>query len=286
MTITGSLPDFVVAGARKAGSTWLDECLRVHPEVSLPSETKELFYFDRYYQRGAEWYASCFSRLKSSLVVGEISPSYMAHPGAPARLAYALPAAKVIFIIRDPIARSLSDFAHHWSKGDVRAGSTFTDACAVFPSIISESRYSEHLARWFYEIPRNRLCVIVLEDAASDPQLFISKLYRIVGVDPAFNAPVLHHSINSARSPRSHLLAKAAFSISRSLARQQLHSVVNRAKKLGVDRLVMTRASPPNASGLSLHPTDRARLEDALRPDVERLSGLLCRDMSATWTWV
>ena len=102
-------PNFLVIGAQRAGTTWLYECLREHPEIFLP-ETKELHYFDLNHEKGDEWYFRHFEGA-SEKAIGEITPNYYQYPGAIEKAHVLLPEAKFIFILREPKARAISQFA-------------------------------------------------------------------------------------------------------------------------------------------------------------------------------
>ena len=97
-------PNFLVIGAQRAGTTWLYECLREHPEIFLP-ETKELHYFDLNHEKGYEWYFQHFEGA-SEKAIGEITPNYYQYPGAIEKAHALLPEAKFIFILREPKAKA------------------------------------------------------------------------------------------------------------------------------------------------------------------------------------
>src|SRR5690606_25050973 len=100
------LPDFVIAGSWKSATSWLHDPLSVLPEIWMPAHTKELYFFDRYFDRGVEWYASYFSEAPRDRKVGEASPSYMIHPAASQRIRATNPTAKLVFSLRSPVDRA------------------------------------------------------------------------------------------------------------------------------------------------------------------------------------
>ena len=105
------LPNFVGVGARKAGTTWLAECLREHPEIFM-STPKELSYFGKRYRtsRSEEWYLSHFQHAGDYRAVGEYSPSYIRDPDAAKRILEDLGEVKIICALRNPVERFLSDY--------------------------------------------------------------------------------------------------------------------------------------------------------------------------------
>ena len=127
-----SLPDFIVIGAAKSGTTSLYEMICRHPRV-LPAARKEINYFDdpRMHERGALWYRRHFptaleKRLPRAKLTGEATPSYFPHPAAPARAARAVPRAKLILALRNPVDRAYSHYNMRLRRG--RESMTFEDA--------------------------------------------------------------------------------------------------------------------------------------------------------------
>jgi len=111
------LPDFVVIGAQKAGTTSLHAALAQHPQLFLPS-TKELHYFSSGFDQPLASYGAHFGPARADQVCGEATPYYLFHPAAPQRLAACLPQARLIVLLRDPVARSLSHYFHAIRRGN------------------------------------------------------------------------------------------------------------------------------------------------------------------------
>lgn len=109
------LPEFLVIGAQKAGTTSLWSYLAAHPGVR-PAMTKEVHYFDFNHHRGQAWYCAHFpvrrrpSAERPLPLTGEATPYYLAHPLAPSRAAACVPWARLVVLVRDPIERAHS----HW----------------------------------------------------------------------------------------------------------------------------------------------------------------------------
>lgn len=108
------LPDFVIVGAMKSGTTSLFHYLASHPQV-VPPQYKEIHFFDNAYRKGVDWYRRHFPlratmKLKSNSITGESSPYYMLHPRAPKRMYDVIPDAKLIFLLRDPVERAISHY--------------------------------------------------------------------------------------------------------------------------------------------------------------------------------
>ena len=99
---------FIGLGAQKCASTWLHDVLVDHPELSVPTELKEVDYFSYHHDRGPEWYEQRFDASAQDNLCGEISPSYLHSPDVVARVAEYNPDMRIILIVRDPIARAIS----------------------------------------------------------------------------------------------------------------------------------------------------------------------------------
>jgi len=111
-----STADIVIGGAQKSGTTYLAELLASQPGFYEPS-IKEIHFYNAYWGKGTRWYASHFQLRSSSAVQIDASPSYMIHPAVPGRIRAVNPDAKVIFILRDPVARAYSHYQHNLRAG-------------------------------------------------------------------------------------------------------------------------------------------------------------------------
>ena len=184
------LPDFLVIGAQKAGTTALYAFLRRHPGITGPP-WKEVSYFDRQYARGPAWYRGNFPLRSRGRLVGEASPSYLFHPDAPARAAALVPQARLVALLRDPVERAYSHYQHERALGRERL--SFEDALdreeerlagelermrgdpRYFShawwnhTYLARGRYAEQLERWLEHYPRESLLVLPNEELASRP---------------------------------------------------------------------------------------------------------------------
>ena len=182
------LPDFVILGAQKAGTTSLYAYLCAHPEVRAAAR-KEVHYFDLNYARGASWYRSMFPlavalasdrRGGRRVLVGEASPYYLFHPLAAQRASALVPSAQLIVLLRDPVERAWSHYRHEVKAG--REPLAFEAALAAEParlagadaalragaspeahpshrtfSYVARGRYAEQLRPWLAHYPREQL---------------------------------------------------------------------------------------------------------------------------------
>ncbi len=108
----GSLPDFMIIGAPKCGTTSLFEYLCGHPNVARPRR-KEIHYFDERFERGLAWYRRHFPLVEKPQITGEATTAYLFAKNTPARAAALVPDAKLIAVLRDPVRRVISHYWHN-----------------------------------------------------------------------------------------------------------------------------------------------------------------------------
>lgn len=117
---TGSLPNFVVIGAQKGGTTYFYDLLSHHPHVR-PAVSKEIHYFDARFDKGIGWYRRRFPppvwKDGRKTITGEATPYYLFHPFVAERMAESVPGARLIALLRNPVDRAYSHYHHEVRKG-------------------------------------------------------------------------------------------------------------------------------------------------------------------------
>jgi hypothetical protein len=206
-----TLPDFLIIGAQKAGTTALYAYLLRHPAIVGPS-WKEVSFFDRHYARGEAWYRGHFANALRRRVVarrtgveplaGEASPSYVFHPLAPARVARLIPDVRLVVLVRNPVDRALSQYQHEVALGReplsfeqaieredermrgelerLRDPSYFSHAWWNY-TYVSRGRYVEQLERWLEVFPRERLLIVPSEDLLERPGDTYARVLEFLG---------------------------------------------------------------------------------------------------------
>jgi len=116
LTTETRLPDFLIIGAQKCGTTYLYEKLTEHPHVA-PALTKEVHFFDNGYHHGVAWYRGHFPAKEGNDITGEASPYYIFHPHAARRVQQTTPHAKLILLLRNPVNRAYSHYHHEARLG-------------------------------------------------------------------------------------------------------------------------------------------------------------------------
>lgn len=195
-----ALPNFLIIGSQKAGTTWLHDAVSQHPEVVV-STPKELHFFNNRtkFERGLDWYAGHFVPTPVTRAIGEATPCFNTidipedRPDErrdliPQRIHEAIPEVRLILILRDPVERAVSAYYHFLRK---RAWPGWPSLADVGDSrgIISEGFYDTHLTRWLDVFAAEQLLVFVYEEAFRDDDSKNSMVKRVfdhIGVDPAF----------------------------------------------------------------------------------------------------
>jgi hypothetical protein len=185
-----TLPNLVVIGAQKCGTSGLHYYLGLHPEISM-SSPKELNFFiaERNWDRGVEWYARHFDA--DAAVRGESSPNYTAYPhhaGVPERMHSLVPDARLIFLVRDPIERIAAHWVHNYAKrrekGDVAATVMHPNT-----TYLLRSQYHMQLRRFLNHYPADRILVLDQDDLRHRRVDTLRAIFSFVGVDAGFEHP-------------------------------------------------------------------------------------------------
>ena len=208
------LPDFLIIGTQRGGTTSLHRYLDAHPCVG-PAANKDLHFFDRRYHKGLAWYQGHFPTSiekyyaehiqKHPFVTGEASPSYLFHPYAPKRVASAMPNVKLIILLRNPVDRAYSQYHHAVELGHETIP-TFEEAIEAEKervareeenilkdehyyseqykhlSYLSKGIYVDQLRRWMDLFPREQFLILKSEDFYSDSAAVYKEVLTFLGL--------------------------------------------------------------------------------------------------------
>ncbi|ABG03692.1 sulfotransferase [Rubrobacter xylanophilus DSM 9941] len=194
----GSLPNLIVIGAMKCGTTALHRYLGLHPEVYMSSPKELNFFFGEAgagggwhrgnWHRGVGWYASRFD--PSAPVRGESSPGYTSpdHPEAAERMARLLPEARLVYLVRDPVGRAVSQYLHHRTEGTERRGmrEALLDPGSQY---LERSRYLARLSSYLERFPRRNILVLWQEELLGRRREALRRVFRFAGADDSFWTP-------------------------------------------------------------------------------------------------
>lgn len=273
-------PTFLYIGAARAGSSWMYEILREHPQVFVPV-AKDIYFFDRHYDRGLEWYRSFFESAGGRRAIGELSHDYYLSDVAAARIAHDLPNVRLICCLREPVDRALSSYGFNEGTGFI-PDLTF-ERDIQQPQIVHQSQYASRLAPFFELFPRPRMKVFFFDELQNDSENFARQLYEYIGVDPAFESPTIQTRVNAAHQPRLHFLPKAAWRIGGLLRASGAANVVGAIKRHPLTERLLYR---PRHQRLTVDPAIATGFRQSLAGEMEALQRYLGRPLPAGWLQV
>lgn len=198
MDSVGALPDFLVVGAQKAGTTFLYQSLLQHPAVFGAHEREVSFFTTEARYGGAEAYRSHFpprEELPEGAVVGEKSPGYLNGPDVAKRAASVVPEAKIIALLRNPVDRAWSNYQH--VAGKLEADPLdFEDALEAEPErlaspergsrrfgYLARSRYIEYLPSWYEHFGQEQILILQSEDMYERPRAALKRACDFLRVE-------------------------------------------------------------------------------------------------------
>jgi hypothetical protein len=266
------LPNFLIIGAMKAGTTSLYSYVRAHPQVFMP-ETKELDYFidSLNWTKGQAWYEHHFDRAADAVAVGEASPHYTSGQWAEVasgHIADVLPDARLVYVLRHPLERMVSHHRHAVSEWGWQGS---LDELILEPArrveLIGTSKYAKQIDRYLEHFERDQLCVITSEDLHQRRVDTLRCVYAHLGVDADFAPDELEVEANRGADHRQQGSAV------RSLRDKPAYRALRRAVPAGVRTLAWRAVTRPPADvePSRLSPAMREAVLAELRPDLERL---------------
>lgn len=192
------LPNFIIIGAQKAGTTWLAKCLGEHPDVFVP-EIKEIYYFDRYYDKGQDWYEAYFEPWSGEKAIGEGTVGYIRSSNAPGRIYDTLgDNVKLIANLRHPVERAYSAYRMFLSRGRIPYDMDFrTFVREDVLTCRSQSTYTPQLERYLSYFSRENMLFLIYEEIYQDTQKTLDDCARYLDVAPGFTPPSLRDRVNN-----------------------------------------------------------------------------------------
>lgn len=262
------LPDFLIIGAMKCGTTTLQAQLVAQPGIFMTTPKEPNFFSDdTIFARGIDWYRGLFAGAAPGDLKGEASTHYTklpTHPHTIERLRPHCPDLRLVYMIRDPLQRAVSHYIHEWSEG--RMGADPAAEFARHPEMADYGRYAFQIAPWIGAYGRDAVMLTSLEQLRADPQEELSRVARHIGLE----APVTWQEDLGAQNVSAERVRKIPFenaliynpvatALRRALVPKRLRSAIRDARKI--------KARPELSDGLKAELTacflaDRARLAE------------------------
>lgn len=186
------LPNFLVIGSAKSGTTSLAHYLRAHPQAYLPRFEPHYFTAERRWGMGQAWYEHQFKEAGDAIAVGEKSASYSRHPlyqGVPGRIAALPPDVRIVYLVRHPLHRMRSEYLHRLLNG--KETRPLDEAVRVDPSYLDTSRYALQIDRYLQCFAPEQLLVLTAEQLRHDRSESLDRVLEFLGLDRGWQPPEL-----------------------------------------------------------------------------------------------
>ena len=281
------LPNFIIIGAGKSGTTSLYHYLKQHPDIYMSPVKEPCFFgfdfedivevppeFEAAYRQAVKTiddYLALFKGVNNESAIGEASPQYLLFPGTAERIRHRIPEARLIVTLRHPAERIYSSYLWQRMAGREPCGK-FEDALQAGRHLM-KGKYATLLAPFYENFRRERIYVLLFDDLVSRPMDTVKSIYAFLGVDASFN-PDVGKRHNESRVFRSELARKALHDpwIVKT-ARLVLPKSVRSALRANVMNW-SSSAAPP------LSPQTRLDLVDYYRYEIAQLQDMIGRDLS------
>jgi hypothetical protein len=207
--LPGRLPQFLIIGAQRCGTTHIYDVLTAHPDVAAASH-KEIHFFDLHYRRGPRWYQGNFAAVSQrgrarEPICGEATPTYIAYRQIPGLVHDLLPDVRLLVLLRNPVDRAISHYHHFVRLGYERR--RFADAIAWEyehlaggndpllldsperrgdPLYLSHGAYACQLRFWFERFPREQILIVQSEELFGAPEGVLGLVAEFLGLTPSF----------------------------------------------------------------------------------------------------
>ena len=288
-----TLPNFLIVGVQKAGTTSIYNYLQEHPQIYM-SSVKETNFLEQDWENlppeqqnkngivTLEKYREVFAGVQDEIAIGEASPNYLFHyESSAARIKKYVPHAKLIVILRNPVERAYSDHLMH--KRDAigyRSLSEQIKHSAHKSFILRKGFYYKPLQYYFEQFDREQIKVFFYDDLCDNPQDFMQSMYRYLGVNDTF-FPDVNKKAQVAKIPKNqsvnNLLQRKNMLRSATANILKMVMPVEARQKLR-DRLINLNSHAKQQAPLS--PEERQQLIELYREDILKLQDLVERDLS------
>ena len=285
------LPEFIILGAGKSGTTSLYKYLQQHPNVFFP-EKKELYFFAFEGEDKPEGMITQFDRYQAMFesapeekVIGEVSSVYLFRPRAAERIHHYLPKAKLIAILRNPADRAFSDYLMHVGNNHFSIIDSKTGKPKEFAKIVKNRSYFiqigfyyEQLKRYYDRFDADQIKVYLYDDLVTDSQSLVRDLFEFVGVEPDF-APDMSQRHKVSGIPKNRMLNDLVMKKNpiRSLAAKVLKPFMSASVR---DR-IRNNINKSNLERPQLSGEMRQEMIEIYREDILQLQDILQRDLTA-----
>ncbi len=288
------IPNFFIAGTPKAGTTSLFQYLNEHPQVFMCSVKEPNFFsYDEIDQQNLYYsekgisnkkdYEALFKNISSEMAIGEASVSYLFYKNVPYKIQAAIPKAKFIILLRNPVDRAFSHYLMDLRLGYVdvsfedivqrRSAHPLSDL--YYQQYVEIGLYYEQIKRFLSVFGPSQVKIFINEDLRADVTNVVSSVYGFLNVDRTF-IPDFEKKYNVYQKPRNSIIKK-------------IYSF-NKIRQIG--RLIVPANHIDNIKNTLLRKEAKPRLSNEIREylkklfakDIKRTGNLIGRDLSPWYT--
>ncbi len=260
------LPDFIIVGAMKSGTTSLYYYLKAHPQIGMSSiKETDFFIEERNYPKGLKWYESQFTG--EYKIYGEASPNYTkAHyfKGVPKRMYDTVPDAKLIYIVRDPIERIISHYTHNYGAGreSEKMAKIFQNKKRLDHYLFS-SKYYWQISQYMEYYDREQLLIIPSDKLKEQRESTLEDIFKFLEVDSVLETDLLKKEFGTTdQRTKKGEIGKLIFD---NAFVNILKKSISADSKRRIKRLILPSLEKPT----EIAPATRHKLEKKLKTDVE-----------------
>lgn len=197
----GKLPHFIVIGAVKAATTWIQVQLQANPAIYMPDP--EPHFFSREYQLGEQHYRNWFAPApETASLIGEKSADYLSDPEVPARIAAMIPDARLVVQLRDPVERAYSHYKMFFRRGLVSASpeTYLRNLDNEYPRFLLDGLYGQHIRNWLAHFDKEQVLAFRFEDVKKDARGIVERVSRHIGVEAVFDEAAANQRENDSKA--------------------------------------------------------------------------------------
>ena len=278
------LPNFIIIGAGKCGTTSLHNYLDQHPEIYIsPVKETNFFLNENIKQKLKPWgvietleeYYSLFESASASQILGEISTNYYAYSDSAQLIFNALPNVKIIAILRNPADRAFSSYQMFVRYGTEKR--TFEEVMSPEIKYVKRGFYYSELLPFYQVFPTENIKILFFDDLVKNPNFFLQDFFLFIGVDPNF-APDMSKKGREGGLPKNYILHQLLTQDNpiRMFARNILRKLLPLEKRQNIRNSLVKN----NIEKVKLSPENREKLINIYRQDILKLQDLVNRDLS------
>lgn len=243
----------------------------------MPS-AKDIQFFDRYYDKGPEWYWSFFREGQDKKAIGELSHDYFLSAETAERIHRALPNAKLFCCLREVVDKMRSNYAY--DRTTELGRNLSVEEYAFSPEIAQQYRYHDNLKPFYDRFGGENILVTFYDDLQADPAGFIRRIYGFLSIDTAFKPPSLLERVNPARGARVEGIAHLTYKAAQWLRQLGLANLVGAAKRSKTANMILYKGT----AGKPDLPADlEHRIRETFGASYDDLAALIGRPLPEAW---